>query len=251
MTWTVQCLKEDKKVALTKTVPAAGILALPWTWAMTSPLLDEAAPQLNPHVTEMNSSRTVWLLVWPSISWDQSGPLSEQGHKYTEAQNVGYQGKRLKQSLEVCFLFLAFVFAILETFFIACPCFFSTCYILKTLLRQDGVQRIRFFFLNNLRTLESRLPTLCNGVSFFMAHINGIVVDPVAKTNGKGELHPSSTADSTALRHSPAGSRERHPSLCAGTADIPKPCSPNTVQGTVTALSFSVRKNKAEVRFFK
>ena len=45
MTWTVQCLKEDKKVALTKTVPAAGILALPLNlelWLLPSSC--EAAP---------------------------------------------------------------------------------------------------------------------------------------------------------------------------------------------------------------
>lgn len=36
---------------------------------------------------------------------DRSGPLGEREHKYIGAQNVGNQGKRLKQSFEGCVLF--------------------------------------------------------------------------------------------------------------------------------------------------
>ena len=89
MTWTVQCLKEDKKVALTKTVPAAGILALPLNlelWLL--PSSGEAAPAApTRHWNEPTRSSVV-----VSVGlhfWDQSGPLSDQGHKYTEAQNIG------------------------------------------------------------------------------------------------------------------------------------------------------------------
>lgn len=55
MTWTVQCLKEDKKVALAKTVPAAGIFGFalePELWLL--PLLWWGSPAEPTRHFEMN-----------------------------------------------------------------------------------------------------------------------------------------------------------------------------------------------------
>ena len=116
MTWTVQCLKEDKKVALTKTVPAAGILALPLNlelWLL--PSSGEAAPAApTRHWNEPTRSSVV-----VSVGlhfWDQSGPLSDQGHKYTEAQNIGTRERDWSNHLKGVFYFVPLCLH-LRTFF--------------------------------------------------------------------------------------------------------------------------------------
>lgn len=172
--------------------------------------------------------------------WDQSGPLSEQGHKYTEAQNEA-SGKET-EAITWSVFYLCLCACTLEHFSDCLSCFFSTCYILKTPLRHNGVQRIRFFF-NNLRTLESRLPTLCNGVSFFYGpHKWNCSIPGCEVRRGKANcIHPPLQT----ARHSDIALQgvERHPQPCAGTAGGLKTCSPNTVQGTVTA-QLSVRKKQ-------
>lgn len=104
MTWTVHCLKEDKKVALTKTVPAAGILALPLNlelWPL--PSSGEAAPAAPTRHWNEPTRNSVLVSVGLRF-WDQSGPLRERGPKYTEA-GVWASGKETEAATwRVCFI---------------------------------------------------------------------------------------------------------------------------------------------------
>lgn len=79
-----------------------------------------------------------------------------------------------------------------------CPCFFSTWYILKTLLRCNSVCRIAYIYI---RALKSRLPTLCSVGSFFsMAHISRIIVSQAIRCLRKWKSTSSSAPDRDTLK---------------------------------------------------